>query len=448
MNIDIKNSLDSLLVICKTIMTSSQNIRDIDRIMIEDILSFIDYISNEGLEDRISLFKITYLNTSYSDLYPRVQEVETPKFFMLLFKNSKEISSNTVLHIESLYISTIYEIGKYYSLNKQDKNTVDKEKFMNYLKMLKEYTKLYKETQNIAFENLDNSIIKNEEIHNKTSIDGNKKDDGQEESLEDLLNELNELIGLAGVKEEVSSLVNILKINKLRESRGFKVPQVSKHLVFLGNPGTGKTTVARLLSKIYKKLGVLEKGQLVEVDRSGLVAGYVGQTAIKTQEKIDEAMGGVLFIDEAYTLAKGENDFGQESIDTLLKAMEDQREDFVVIVAGYSKPMNRFLESNPGLKSRFNKSITFEDYSPNELLDIFELFCKLNDMRLSSDARDYLTQYLSKLSNEKSENFANGREMRNLFEKTFTNQANRLSQYNDISDEELNIIKSEDIIVH
>lgn len=448
MNIDIKNSLDSLLFICNTIKTSSKDIEDIDRMMIEDILSFIHYISSEDSEERISLFKITYLNTSYSDLYPKVQEIETPRFFKLLFNLSKEISSNRVSHIESLFISTIYEIGKYYSLNKQDENTVDKEKFMNYLKMLKEYTELNKESQNIAFENLDNSIIKNEEIHNKTSIDGNKKDDDQEESLEDLLNELNELIGLAGVKEEVSSLVNILKINKLRESRGFKVPQVSKHLVFLGNPGTGKTTVARLLSKIYKKLGVIEKGQLVEVDRSGLVAGYVGQTAIKTQEKIDEAMGGVLFIDEAYTLAKGENDFGQESIDTLLKAMEDQREDFVVIVAGYSEPMDRFLESNPGLKSRFNKSITFEDYSPNELLDIFELFCKLNDMRLSSDARDYLTQYLSKLSNEKSENFANGREMRNLFEKAFTNQANRLSQYNDISDEELNIIKSEDIIVH
>ena len=158
MNIDIKNSLDSLLVICNTIKTSSKNIGDIDRMMIEDILSFIHYISNEDSEERISLFKITYLNTSYSDLYPKVQEIETPRFFKLLFNLSKEISSNRVSHIESLYISTIYEIGKYYFLNKQDKNTVDKEKFMNYLKMLKEYTELNKESQNIAFENLDNSI--------------------------------------------------------------------------------------------------------------------------------------------------------------------------------------------------------------------------------------------------------------------------------------------------
>ena len=266
-----------------------------------------------------------------------------------------------------------------------------------------------------------------------------------EESLEELMEKLNSLIGLAGVKKEVSSLVNMLKIKKIRDERGMKTANVSKHLVFLGNPGTGKTTVARLLSKIYKQLGVLEKGQLVEVDRAGLVAGFVGQTALKTKEKIDEAMGGILFIDEAYTLAKGGNDFGQEAIDTILKAMEDNRENLVVIVAGYPEPMDDFLNSNPGLKSRFSKSIMFEDYSDAELLSIFRGFCKPYEMILSVDAEKTVINYLQWLVQHKPANFANGREMRNLFEAALSNQANRLATLTEITNEELNEISTQDL---
>ena len=185
----------------------------------------------------------------------------------------------------------------------------------------------------------------------------------------------------------------------------------------------------------------------MEVDRAGLVAGYVGQTAIKTKEKIDEAMGGILFIDEAYTLAKGGTDFGQEAIDTLLKAMEDNRDNLVVIVAGYSEPMETFLESNPGLKSRFNKYIEFEDYTAEELFEIFISFCDSVGMKLNSEAEEYLKEYLHKLVSNKPENFANGREMRNLFETAIQNQANRIAGKLDtaITDEELNKITKEDL---
>lgn len=220
---------------------------------------------------------------------------------------------------------------------------------------------------------------------------------------------------------------------------------VEVYLVFLGNPGTGKTTVARLIAKLYRQLGVLEKGQLIEVDRGGLVAGYVGQTALKTQEKIDEAMGGVLFIDEAYTLAKGGSDFGQEAIDTILKAMEDKRDSFVVIVAGYSEPMERFLESNPGLKSRFNKNIIFEDYSRAELISILKSFCAQNDMALTTEAEQDIDYYLEWLISNKPDNFANGREMRNLFETMYSNQANRLADELIISDDALTSLTVADL---
>jgi hypothetical protein len=267
--------------------------------------------------------------------------------------------------------------------------------------------------------------------------------------LEELLAELDALVGLERVKADVRQLINFLKVQKLREEQGLKSLPASRHLVFYGNPGTGKTTVARLLAQVYRTLGVLRRGHLVETDRAGLVAGYVGQTAIKVKEATTRALGGVLFIDEAYTLTGGgSNDFGQEAVETLLKMMEDHRDDLVVIVAGYTGRMQDFLDSNPGLRSRFNKHIRFDDYGVEQLARIFQTFCHKADFRVTADAERELASVFGVLTASRNETFGNARTARNLFEATVSKQANRLVALPKVDKEILSTIEAADIPGH
>ena len=250
--------------------------------------------------------------------------------------------------------------------------------------------------------------------------------------VDEIMEELNSLVGLKTVKAEISRLVDLLRVQRMRQEVGLQNKGTSRHMVFYGNPGTGKTTVARLLADIYRELGLLPTGQLVEVDRSGLVGGYVGQTAIKTSEVIEQAVGGVLFIDEAYTLTahKGQNDFGQEAVETILKAMEDYRDEMIVIVAGYTDLMKEFLETNPGLKSRFNYFIEFPDYTPDELVAILETMCKKNEYSLSKEAKEKAIRLFTERCDNKPDNFANAREVRNFMENAMLNHAGRVTKLN------------------
>ena len=256
----------------------------------------------------------------------------------------------------------------------------------------------------------------------KTNTEEKKPD------FDELMAQLDSLVGLDDVKKDIKNLMNLVKVRRLRKENGLPIPPMSLHMVFMGNPGTGKTTVARIISGLYAAIGVLEKGQLIEVDRSGLVAGYVGQTALKTQEVIKSALGGVLFIDEAYSLASGgENDFGREAIETILKAMEDHRDELIVVVAGYDGPMEKFINSNPGLQSRFNKYFYFPDYNGEQLLYIFKGQCKKNGYALTEEAEAEAKAMFEELYENRGENFGNGRDVRNVFEDTVVRQSNRVA---------------------
>ena len=265
------------------------------------------------------------------------------------------------------------------------------------------------------------------------------------EDMKDLLAELDGYIGLQTVKEEVHNLINMASVYQLRRQHDLPTTDMSLHLVFTGNPGTGKTMMARMMARIYRSLDILSRGQLVEVDRSGLVAGYVGQTAIKTQKVIEKAMGGVLFVDEAYALnGRSENDFGQEAIDTLLKAMEDHRDDLVVIVAGYTDLMDKFIHSNPGLESRFNRFLLFEDYSLDELVAIFKMRCGKGYV-LSPEAEPLVRDYIAEES-AAGDSFGNARGVRNIFEHILVAQNNRLAKLDSVTRDDLMTLTADDVL--
>ncbi|MBQ9304306.1 AAA family ATPase [Butyrivibrio sp.] len=298
---------------------------------------------------------------------------------------------------------------------------------------------------------------------------GKNRQDDEEETLEDLLEQLNGLIGLESAKAAIAQLIHLNTVRQARDSYGLSQLPISQHMVFYGNPGTGKTTVARLIAKIYHHLGLLSKGHLVEVDRSGLVAGYVGQTALKVKEVVQQAKGGVLFIDEAYALTyrRHEQDFGWEAVDTLIKLMEDERDDLVVIVAGYSEPMEQFIDSNPGLESRFNKYICFEDFDGDQLFAIFKKMLDEAGYEATEEALEAAQEYFDEVAQKskvedssfgfgttlkkkggkfgKKAAFSNARLVRNYIETAVLNQADRLYAEDSYEEEVLSVLTAEDI---
>lgn len=322
-------------------------------------------------------------------------------------------------------------------------------------KDLKKALELYKKsadggnkTGKSNYDNLLQRINSEPTIDEKKVVEEKKAAEEKKASEEPQINpmeELNSLIGLTNVKNDVQNTINLIKLQKKREQMGIKTIPTSKHLVFTGNPGTGKTTVARIIGRIYRDLGVLSQGQVVEVDRSDLVAEYIGQTAVKTQKKIEEAYGGILFIDEAYTLNKGGNDFGQEAIDTILKEMEDHRDNLVVIVAGYPELMSDFIDSNPGLKSRFTTYMNFDDYDAEELIEIFKGMCKKYELSLTPEAQEAVKDHITAMEKFKNENFGNARDVRTFFEKVIGKQATRLSAMPNLDPQEVLKLTADDI---
>ncbi|MGN0396124.1 MAG: AAA family ATPase [Coprococcus sp.] len=415
-----------------------------------------EYMNHQFTTDKLRCFKYERTeNSSYPVTPPR-----SLTYFVQSDLAQLKINPNSV-HRSRDYVRTFKLLGQEFIACNNHSSEIEISRLTGYCMMLDKYLKslnLYANDPSPLLEKYNALPKDTNAVKGITFNQGSSKQTNQTNTqkntaaappkdVDTLLEELNSMTGLDNVKKDITNLVNLLKIKKLREKNGMKQPSVSLHLVFSGNPGTGKTTVARLLAEIYKGLGILSGGQLIEVDRGGLVVGYIGQTAIKTQEVIDSALGGILFIDEAYTLTagKGDNDFGQEAVDTLLKAMEDHRDDLIVIVAGYPDLMEEFLNSNPGLRSRFNKFIHFDDYNGDELMSIFESMCTKQDYKLNDEAREYAISYWNDKAEHHDSNFANAREVRNFMEQAISRQATRIVSMPDIDVAALETLTADDL---
>ncbi|VXB32417.1 conserved hypothetical protein [Flavobacterium sp. 9AF] len=441
----LKKATSEALAVCDAINNETQTISEIntllpqkgdhklllktEKILLSDLIYVFSKVKNlsEKAQFGLAYYYDAIRNQHFAD------EKELENLNKLVATNAFKSHFNTILQENILFDlsqSKTYLL-QYLKQKKHHKWKEMQQIFASFLALVCDFD-IHKNQNTAAILGVDFNLHQEYEVEN--------------DSLEKVLEELHELIGLENVKKDVSELVNLLKVQQKRTAQGLKNIEITLHTVFLGPPGTGKTTVARLLGRIFKQLDFLSQGQMIETDREGMVAGYVGQTATKVDAIVTEAKGGVLFIDEAYALSQNlGNDYGAEAVNTLLKRMEDFRDDFAVVVAGYDEPMQVFIDSNPGLRSRFNRYFHFDHFSPDELFAIFEIYCKKSDFILTEEAKEKLKDTFELLFEKRDDSFGNARVIRNVFEKVIQKQANRIVLLKRISKKALRTITEEDI---